>query len=354
MRIGVIGAGAISPVYLRYLTGRTEVSVVAIADLNLERARARAREFSLSAALSPDALLAQPDIDLILNLTVPAAHASVSEAALRAGKHVYSEKPLGVSAAEGARLVSCAAEVRRHLACAPDTVLGSGVQTAIQALDGGVVGRPVGATLAFLNHGHEHWHPDPAFYYLPGGGPVLDMGPYYVTALVALLGPVKRVVSVASQTFARRTVTSSPRAGDVISVRVPTHVAGILEMAVGVTVQVTMSFDVWCHTLPHLELYGTEGTLEVPDPNTFGGPVRACRAGEDIWRELPLRPDLPHDQARGIGVIEMVRAIRENRRGRLDAVVGAHVLEVLAALERGGDTVITSTVVRPLPMGTNP
>ena len=353
MRIGVIGAGAISPLYLRYLTRRDDVTVAAIADLNLERAASRAREFSLSAGLTPAALLARGDIDLVLNLTTPAAHASVSAAALHAGKHVYSEKPLAISPTDGARLVSQAAAAGRHLACAPDTILGSGIQTAIQALDAGVIGRPVGATLAFLNHGHEHWHPDPAFYYQPGGGPVLDMGPYYVTALVSLLGPVTRVVSLAAQTFARRIVTSPARAGEEIVVGVPTHVVGLLETAAKVPVQVTMSFDVWHHTLPHVEIYGTEGTLEVPDPNTFGGPVRVRRADEAAARELPLRPDLPQEQARGVGVVDLVHAVREGRPGRLDGVLGAHVLDVLAALARGGDTVITSTVSRPLPVGTS-
>ncbi len=353
MRIGVIGAGAISPLYLRYLTRRDDVTVAAIADLNLERAASRAREFSLSAGLTPAALLARGDIDLVLNLTTPAAHAAVSAAALHAGKHVYSEKPLAISPTDGARLVSQAAAAGRHLACAPDTILGSGIQTAIQALDAGVIGRPVGATLAFLNHGHEHWHPDPAFYYQPGGGPVLDMGPYYVTALVSLLGPVTRVVSLAAQTFARRIVTSPARAGEEIVVGVPTHVVGLLETAAKVPVQVTMSFDVWHHTLPHVEIYGTEGTLEVPDPNTFGGPVRVRRADEAAARELPLRPDLPQEQARGVGVVDLVHAVREGRPGRLDGVLGAHVLDVLAALARGGDTVITSTVSRPLPVGTS-
>ena len=353
MTIGVIGAGAISPLYLRYLTRRDDVTVAAIADLNLERAASRAREFSLSAGLTPAALLARGDIDLVLNLTTPAAHASVSAAALHAGKHVYSEKPLAISPTDGARLVSQAAAAGRHLACAPDTILGSGIQTAIQALDAGIIGRPVGATLAFLNHGHEHWHPDPAFYYQPGGGPVLDMGPYYVTALVSLLGPVTRVVSLAAQTFARRIVTSPARAGEEIVVGVPTHVVGLLETAAKVPVQVTMSFDVWHHTLPHVEIYGTEGTLEVPDPNTFGGPVRVRRADEAAARELPLRPDLPQEQARGVGVVDLVHAVREGRPGRLDGVLGAHVLDVLAALARGGDTVITSTVSRPLPVGTS-
>jgi predicted dehydrogenase len=350
MNIGVMGAGAICPVYLQYLTRRPEVRVVAVADLVLDHAVALARQFGVPDAVTPERLLAREDVELVLNLTVPRAHAAVSRAALEAGKHVYSEKPLAVDLADGLQLVQLARKTGRHIACAPDTVLGGGLQTAKRVLDIGVVGRPVGAHLTFMNHGHEHWHPHPDFYYQPGGGPVLDMGPYYLTALVALVAPVRRVTSWVQTTFLERTITSQPRAGTRIPVEVPTHVVGVLETSSGVTASVMMSFDVWHHRLPHLEIYGTEGTLDAPDPNGFGGPVMVRRAADPEWQTVPLRPDLPATQARGLGVVEMVRALQAGRAPRLDAALALHVLEVLTALQRGGTTSMTTTIEQPEPM----
>jgi len=350
MNIGVIGAGAICPVYLQYLTKRPEVRVVAVADLVLDRAVDVARRFGVPDAVTPERLLARRDVELIVNLTVPQAHAAVTKAALEAGKHVYSEKPLAVDVADGTEIIRLARAAGRRVACAPDTVLGSGLQTARQVLEAGMVGRPVGALLTFMNHGHEHWHPHPDFYYQPGGGPVMDMGPYYLTALVTLLGPVRRVTGWPQTTFLERTITSRPRAGTRIPVEVPTHVVGVLETASGVTASVMMSFDVWHHRLPHLEIYGTEGTLEAPDPNGFGGPVALRRAADSDWVEAPLRPDLPAVQARGLGVVEMVRALQGGRAPRLHAGLALHVLEVLTALQRGGTTAMTTAVEQPDPM----
>lgn len=350
MRIGVIGAGAISAVYLEFLTQHEVVAVTAIADLVRGRADAQADAYGVPRVVSPDELMHLGDVDLVLNLTVPRAHAAVSEAALRAGKHVYSEKPLAVSLDDGYRLRDLARRAGLGLGCAPDTVLGSGIQTARAALDDGVIGEALGASLAFMNHGHEHWHPNPGFYYEPGGGPVLDMGPYYLTALVTLLGPVRRVVSRPSTTFPTRPIPNASMAASEIRVEVPTHVIGILEMDSGMSVQVAMSFDVWHHRLPHFEVYGTTGTMEVPDPNTFGGPVSVRLGSEESWRDVSLREDLPEGQARGIGLMDMVAAVSRGRTPRLGADLAVHVLEVLTALAEGGDTLMRSTVNRPDPM----
>jgi predicted dehydrogenase len=305
--------------------------VAACADLDMARAHAAARAFGIERACSPENLLTDPDIQIVVNLTVPAAHASVSETALKAGKSVYSEKPLALTRADARRLCELAESRHLRIGCAPDTILGAGIQSCIQLINDGAIGRPVAATAFFACPGHESWHPDPAFYYQPGGGPMFDMGPYYLAALVAMVGPVRRVSGMTTRGHATRVVGSGPRRGSRIPVQVPTHVTGLLELENDVVVTIVTSFDVPCADLPRMEIYGTEGSLSVPDPNGFGGPVRLCRRGETSWREMPLTHGYM-DNWRGLGVAEMARAIETGRPHRCSAALALHVVDVMEAL----------------------
>jgi predicted dehydrogenase len=328
--VGVIGCGYVSGHYLRNLRRFPHVALAACADLDPHRAEARAAEFGLRAC-PVEALLADPEIDLVINLTVPQAHAPVSLAALSAGKHVYSEKPLAVSRRDGAELLQTAAARGLLAGCAPDTFLGAGLQTCRDLIDAGAIGQPVGATAFVGSLGHESWHPDPDFYYQPGGGPLFDMGPYYLTALVHLLGPVRRVAGAARITRAQRQITSQPRAGSVIQVNTPTHIAGLLDFAGGPSATLVTSFDVAASSLLPLEIYGTAGTLLAPDPNAYGGPVRVRRAGEPGWTEIPLTRGYA-ENSRGLGAADLARALQSGRSPRASGALGYHVLDVMQAL----------------------
>ena len=332
LAVGVVGCGNISGTYLQNLTASRFVRVVACADQDLRRANARAEQSAVPRAYSHRELLADPEVQLVLNITTPDAQAAVALAALEAGKNVYNEKPLGLSRDEGQRMLALARQRRLRVGGAPDTFLGAGLQTAIRLLDAGSVGLPVAATAMMLSPGHESWHPDPAFYYRRGGGPLFDMGPYYITALVALLGPVARVSGAARTTHPTRTITSKPRAGEVIQVEVATHVTAILEHASGAVATLITSFDVAGGYPPHLELYGTQGLIRLPDPNTFGGPVSLRRPGEDGWTEMPLAAGAAHN-ARGLGVEDMAAAIAEGREHRASGELAYHVLDVMQTIE---------------------
>ena len=279
VKVGVIGCGNISGIYLRNAKVLKGLEVVAAADLVRERAEARAAEYGVPRARSVRALLADPEIRIVLNLTIPKAHASVALAALRAGKSVYNEKPLAIRLEDARRMLKLAKARRLRVGGAPDTFMGAGGQTCRKLIDDGVIGRPVAATAFMMCHGHEGWHPAPDFYYQPGGGPMFDMGPYYLTALVNLMGPVRRVTGSARITFPIRTITSQPLHGTKITVRTPTHIVGVMDFASGAVGTIITSFDVWAAQLPRIEVYGSAGTLSVPDPNTFGGPVRLRLAG---------------------------------------------------------------------------
>lgn len=329
--VGVIGCGSVSNRYFRHLPVYDHVRVVACADAAQGRAAAAAGQYGIPRACSVDEMLADPGVDLVLNLTPPQAHVDVILAAIRAGKHVYSEKPLAIERADGARIVREAAGRGVMVGCAPDTFLGAGIQTCRMLIDEGAIGAPVGAAASFTCPGHEQWHPNPGFYYLRGGGPVFDMGPYYLTALVTLLGPIDRVTGFATRPYDERTSDIHP--GARFAVEVPTHVAGLLDFAAGPPATVTMSFDVWGSEAPRLEVYGTSGTLSVPDPNGFGGPVRV-KVGGGEWEEAPLRFT---EGGRGIGVAEMASAIQEGRPSRIDASLAYHVLDAMQALHESSD-----------------
>lgn len=328
-RVGVVGAGNISPIYLQAPARFPVLEIVGISDLDLKRAQARVDELGTGRALPLDDLLAAGDVEIILNLTVPGAHAEVSLAALEAGKHVYSEKPLATDLQAGRAVLERAARRGLRVGCAPDTFLGAGLQTARRALDTGLIGEPVAATAFMLGHGPERWHPSPEFFYQPGGGPLFDMGPYYLTALVNLLGPVRRVTASARASFSERVVGSEP-GGRRFPVTTPTHVASVLDFQTGPVATLVTSFDVWDSQVPRIELYGTEGTLSLPDPNTFGGPVLVRRAGAGEWVPLPLTHPWA-ENSRGIGLADMVEALRDGRPHRASGELALHVLEVMHA-----------------------
>ncbi len=335
MKAGVIGCGNISSAYFESFSERYgNVEVIACSDSYPERARAAAKQFGIPAALTVEELLASPDVEMVVNLTNPAAHAEVSLAALKAGKHVYSEKPLAVERSEGRAILDTAEAKGLSVGCAPDTVLGTGIQTCRKLIDEGRIGEPVAATAFMMSPGPESWHPDPKFFYKPGGGPMFDMGPYYVSALVTLLGPVARVTGSHRRTFERREITSEPKRGQWIDVEVSTHVAGVLDFASGAIGTIITSFDAQAATLPRIEVYGSEATLCVPDPNLFDGPVSVIEAGggppTSVSAAFP-------SGSRGLGAAEMAWAVRNGRAPRASGALAYHVLDVMHAVHEASD-----------------
>jgi predicted dehydrogenase len=351
IKVGIIGCGNISNAYFKGCAAFEILEVVACADVDMERANAKAAEHNVK-AYTVDELLADPEIDIVINLTVPAAHAEVSLAAIMAGKNVHEEKPFALTREDGQKLLAAAKEKGVRIGCAPDTFLGGGLQTCRKIIDDGWIGKPVAATAFMLGHGPEAWHPNPDFFYKVGGGPMFDMGPYYLTALVHLLGPVKRVTGSAQISFPERVATSPALFGHKIEVEIPTHVAGVLDFASGPVATIITSFDVWSHTLPRIEIYGSEGTLSVPDPNTFGGPIAVRRAGAKEWSEIP--PSHSTEVGRGIGVADMAYAVRSGRQHRVSGDLAYHVLDLMHSFHdastSGKHVDVASTVTRPAPL----
>lgn len=338
-KIGIIGCGAISNAYYGGLSAFRFVELAGVADMNLERAKEKAQEWDTKAS-SVDELLARDDIEIVLNLTIPAAHAAVDLQVLEAGKNPYSEKPLGLNREEGTKVLSLAAERNLRVGCAPDTILGSGVQTSRKLIEGGWIGEPLAATAFMTSRGVERWHMNPNFYYEPGGGPLFDMGPYYLSALVNLLGPVDRVSGSARISQKERTIRNPKlpdRWGEKIPVQVPTHVSASLEFLSGPIGTVVMSFDVQASVLPRIEIYGTKGTLSVPDPNGFGGPVQLKLADDEQWREIPLCCSSV-EPGRGLGVAEMALAMQENRPHRANSQVAGHVLDIMQSIHESSES----------------
>jgi predicted dehydrogenase len=360
MRIGILGCGHVSGQYFAGLEPFEHLEIVAVADLDRARAEAVAAERGVARACLPDELFADPAVELVVNLTPPQAHAETSLAAMRAGKHVWSEKPLATTLEDGRALLTAAREAGVRLGCAPDTWLGGGLQTAIKLLEDGWLGKSIAGGVALVTeHGYEHFHPEVHAFYRTG--PVLDLGPYYVSALAVMLGPVARVTGMGHATFPERVVGVGPRRGERIPVEVPTHVAGVLEFESGPIVNLLISWDVWATSLPFLEIYGEAGSLSISNPDEFGGEPRLRRAGAEELRQPPPPPGTVHwspipliqpgDVGRGIGVADMALAIRDGRPHRASAELAYHVLEVLLALEtsrREGRHVEVESRIAPL------
>ncbi|KAB0682954.1 Gfo/Idh/MocA family protein [Aureimonas leprariae] len=347
--LGVVGCGNIAMTYMRNAGLFGEVELRGCADLSIEAARLRAGEYGVR-AMGVDELLRDPGINLVLNLTVPAAHFDVTMSALTAGKHVFTEKPLGITAAEGRRLVAEAEARGLKLGSAPDTFLGAAGRRARRLVDEGAIGRPVAGTAFMFGRGMEHWHPNPQFYYQPGGGPVLDMGPYYLTTLVNLLGSVSRVTAITGSGQAERLITAEgPFKDTTFPVGTPTTALSLLQFASGALVTFGASWDVFRHSNQPIELHGTQGSLSLPDPDTFGGTVSLSRRGEE-WENFESEGELfgainwpfgdrpTRANYRMLGVADLVRSIRENRSPRASGALALHVLEIMEATLRSGET----------------
>jgi len=338
VRVGVVGCGTISAAYLTNLKASSQVEVVALADVVAERARERAAEYGVARAVSPEELISDPEVELVVNLTVPNAHAAINLAALRSGKHVYAEKPLATTRKDGQAILDEAAARGLQVGCAPDTFLGSGIQTCLLLMERGELGEPLAAAAFMLNRGPENWHPNPGIFYEPGGGPMLDVGPYYLTALVCLLGPARRVTGMSRILYPERKALRGPRAGEVFKVSTPTFAVGLIEFENGAQATLTTSFGIWGHDLPNMQIYCSRGILGVPDPNTFAGPVRIRpNEEESSWREVPLLYSHTASPAprnfRGIGVDEMAHALRHGNPPRASGELAFHVLDIMESIQ---------------------
>jgi predicted dehydrogenase len=348
LRVGVVGCGNISTTYFKYTPLFRGIEIAACADLNQKLAEERAVEYGVKAMNTKD-LLSSNEIDIVLNLTVPVAHFDVSMAAVKAGKHVYSEKPLTLSLKDGLALAKVAKAKKVKVCCAPDTILGGSHQLARKAIDDGLVGKITSGTAVIMGHGMEHWHPNPDFFFKPGGGPVLDMGPYYIGNLINLIGPVKRVAALSSMASKTRTISSQPRNGEKIKVKTPTNFHALLEFANGATVTLLASWDVWAHRHANMELYGTGGSLYVPDPNFFGGDVLATAkngAPEPLpkW-DHPFGVDNQKNGAgdmvanyRSAGVADLADAVKKHRDARCSIDRALHAVEIMTAIQKSGET----------------
>jgi len=350
LKIGLIGCGNISDTYIQNSQKWSVMEIVACADLLKERAEEKAKQYNIAKACSVKEIIEDPDIDVVLNLTTPQSHAEICLAALNAGKHAYTEKPLAINLDDGKELVDVAKSKNLFIGSAPDTFLGGRLQTARKLIDDGWIGEPIAATAFCAFHGHEVWHPDPEFLYQEGAGPMFDMGVYYMTALISLLGPVDRVVGNAKKYFNERTITSQPKYGEKIKVGVDTHIAGVMEFKNNAAATIMMSFDVWDPCLPRIEIYGREGTIYMNDddpyggPNIFGGKVLVRRGKDSDWLGFPsqiprrekLSPfdDIPllygyNENSRGVGLADMIYAIKYGRKNRASGEMAYHVLETM-------------------------
>ena len=354
--VALVGAGVISRQYLRCLTGFPDVRVLGIADLDTERARKAAHEYGVPVAGDVATVLSVPEVEILVNLTIPAAHTTVARAALGAGKHVYGEKPLALDRDDGSKLLTEAAERDLRVGSAPDTFLGAGVQSAIRAVRAGAIGTPIAASTAMLSLGPESWHHNPEFLCQRGAGPLLDMGPYYLTALIALLGPVHRVAATARRGRAERVIGSGAKAGTRFAVEVPTHVTALIEFTEGPSASSTFSFDSSL-SRTQLEIIGTDATLAVPDPNRFDGVLKICRRGAKEWDDLPVTGPTA---GRGLGVLDLARALRADRPHRASGALAMHVLDIMSAIAESADSgefrslTTECPVTEPLPDGWDP
>lgn len=362
--IGVIGCGNISAAYFGLAPLFRGIEMRACADINMDAAKARAKDFKLRAE-TVDELLRADDIDIVVNLTIPAVHYEVSKQILDAGKHVYSEKPFVLSLQEGLKLRKRAEKKGLRIGSAPDTFLGGAHQLARSLVDSGKLGRITSGTCHVMSHGMEHWHPNPDFFFQPGGGPILDLGPYYIGNLIQLIGPVKQVAALATVPFRERTITSKPRFGQKIAVDTPTTVHALLEFENGAAVSFNASWDVWQHGHAPMELFGEEGTIYVPDPNFFGGDVRYTKRGDAVkklpkWNHPFSVPNQKHAVGmlanyRAAGLADMAIAITEGRPHRCSMEVALHAVDIMTGILRSGETgkfvAMQTTCERPAALG---
>jgi predicted dehydrogenase len=351
-RIGIIGCGNIAPLYLKTLKQIPWIKIASFVDGLPDRASAFSQKYG-GIATSLDDMLRDESLHAVVNLTPATAHAGVTRAALAAGRAVFSEKPLGIDFLEGQQLLELATGKGLRLGCAPDTVLGVGLQTARSAIDRGLIGEPIGGSGFMLGFGPEWWHPNPEIFYGPGAGPLFDMGPYYLTAFASLLGPARSIIGSARSGVGERIIHATGRVGDRFGATAPTHVSSIIEFVSGATVTLTTSFDVKATKLRNIEIYGSEATLRVPDPNTFDGPVQIKGILADEWRDLPL-PTANTPQQRGIGLADMLSAAAADEPHRASAELALHVLELmtmtLQSAETGRRIDLTTTFERPNPI----
>ena len=355
IRVGVVGCGKISGAYLGMARNFDAVEIVACADLNADAAKAQAKAYAIPKVCSVDDLMADDSIQLVLNLTVPKAHVPVALQAIRGGKHTYAEKPLGINREEGRKLVEAARKAKLRVGCAPDTFLGAGVQTARQIIDSGGIGRPLAFTAFMMCRGHESWHPSPEFYYEVGGGPMFDMGPYYLTALLNLLGPVKQLSAMASIAIPERTITSQPKAGKKIQVETPDHIVGNVEFANGCVGTLITSFATMFPSYDGrrpITIFGEEATLQVPDPNGFDGQIFRRKSGQADWAEMPL--SFVKGYGRAIGLADMAYGLRSGRPHRANLEQAYAVLDLmqgfLDSAQSGKVYTPTTPYQRPAPM----
>lgn len=337
VKVGIIGCGNISDIYFKNCSKLDVLEVIACSDVDMEKAQEQGQKYQIEHVYKVEELLNNKEIELIINLTPPFAHASLCLDALKAGKHVYVEKPIAVTLEESRKVLDLAKKKGLLVGSAPDTFLGGGIQMCRKLIDDGWIGRPVAANAFMMSHGPEDWHPNPDFFYQEGGGPLFDMGPYYLTALIYLLGPVRRVTASASVSFQERTIKSEPLYGKKVQVNTPTHISGVLDFEGGTVGTLVTSFDVWGSQVPRIEIHGTEGTLSVPDPNIFGGTIYLKRPGATEWEEIPILFGFT-ENSRGIGPGDLAEAIRTGRTPRANGEMAFHVLEIMHGLLEASET----------------
>ncbi|HEX4290450.1 MAG TPA: Gfo/Idh/MocA family oxidoreductase [Trebonia sp.] len=329
--VAVVGCGNISKQYLGNLTTFPDVRVLFCADLDVDRAKAQAETYGVPESGTVQQALEHPGVQLVVNLTIPAAHAEVASAAIAAGRHVWNEKPLAPDVAAGRALLDQARAAGLRVGCAPDTVLGAGIQSARRLIASGAIGTPISALTLLQGSGPERWHPDPEFLFAKGAGPLFDLGPYYLSVLATMFGPATRVAAIGGRARGTREIGSGPRAGTEFTVEVPTYMSALAQYAGGEAASLLFSWDSPLNRSGFVEITGTEATLAVPDPNRFDGDLRVRRAGDDEWTVIGS-----HGAAagRGSGVVDMVRAIRHGRPHRASGEIAQHVLELMTAIER--------------------
>ncbi len=351
--IGLIGCGKICSNYFECIEKFDHLQITACADINPAASKEKALEYNIPKACPVEELLDDPGIGIVLNLTIPAAHAEVSKAALLKGKHVYCEKPLALNRHDGRELLALAAQNGLRIGCAPDTFLGSGLQTCRSLIDSGTIGKPHAATAFMAGPGPESWHPNPSFYYQKGGGPLFDMGPYYFTALAFLLGPATRVTAISQISLPERVATCEEQYGLRIKVETPTHYGGLIEFECGALITAMFSFDAMGRTThPHMEIYGSKGTLICPNPNNFDDPVLLKTTTDEEWQNIEHTHN--HFSGRGIGLADMAHAIQENRPHRANGHLAYHILDIMQGFDESSQNrqpmEIQSACLKPEPM----